>query len=110
MDPLKKLVLSVVGADRVGGRATIVNLRTLILDDCMLWSCQCSDAVVAVFPEVLISVRASRHSLSGFSVIFSMGQNRSRETGWYLVIGLFLAGCVYVLLNPPWWTSGIRYI
>jgi hypothetical protein len=110
MDPLKKLVLHVVGAERVGGRATVVNPRTLVLDDCMLWSCQCSDAVMAVFPEVLVSVRASRHSLSGFSVVFHLGQNCGRETGWYFVIGLFLAGCFYVLLNPPWWTTGIRYI
>ena len=110
MEALKRLVLNVVNADRVGGRATIVSTRTMILDDCMLWSCRCTEAVVAVFPEILISVRASRQSLSGFSVVFNMGQNPARESGWYLVIGLFLAGCVYVLLNPPWWTAGIRHI
>ena len=110
MDRLKDLVLQLSTAERVGGRASVVDRRTLILYDCMHWGCHNTDRVQACFPETQISVRACRQSLSGFSVIFHLGECTRREMAWYLVIGLVLSGCGYALMHPPWWTRGILHI
>ena len=110
MDRLKDLVLQLSNAERVGGRASVVDRRTLILYDCMHWGCHNTDRVLACFPETQISVRACRQSLSGFSVIFHLGECTRREMAWYLVIGLVLSGCGYALMHPPWWTRGILHI
>jgi hypothetical protein len=107
MDQLRFLVLSLANADRVGGRATVVDARTLILNDCMHWGCHSTDIVQSRFPEVQISVRSCRQSLSGFSVIFHRGSSVHRELVWYIVIGLGMACCAYVLLRPPWWRAGM---
>ncbi len=107
MDRLRQLILRLANAERVGGRATIVDGRTIILYDCTHWGCHCTDAVLAQFPEVQISVRVSRQSLTGFTVIFHCQDNARRELAWYLVIGLGLACCTYILLRPPWWARGM---
>jgi len=107
MDRLKLLVLRLANAERVGGRAHVLDGQTLLLHDCMHWGSCCTEAVAAEFPEIQISVRASRQSLSGFTVVFHRPACRQREAAWYLVIGLGLASCCYVLLRPPWWSSGI---
>jgi hypothetical protein len=110
MDRLRALVLAQANAERVGGRATIVDARTIILYDCMHWGCHSTDAVVSQFPDVHISVRACRQSLSGFAVIFHRTGRAGRELAWFLVIGFGLACCTYILLRPPWWGSGILHI
>jgi hypothetical protein len=110
MDGLRMLVLQLSNAERVGGRAQIVDSRTLLLYDCMHWSCRCTDVVAAQYPEVQISVRACRQSLSGYTIVFHRGASGRREVFWYLVISLALAGCAYVLLRPPWWSRGILHI
>jgi hypothetical protein len=110
MERLKALVLQQANAERVGGRVTVVDGRTLILYDCMHWGCHSTDVVVAQHPEVQISVRACRQSLSGFSVIFHRGGSGRRELAWYLAIGFVLAGCCYALLRPPWWPRGTLHI
>ncbi len=107
MDRLRALILRLANAERVGGRASIVDAQTIILYDCTHWGCHCTDTVVAQFPEVQISVRACRQSLSGFTVIFHRADSVRRELAWYVVIGLGLACCTYILLRPPWWASGI---
>lgn len=105
MDRLRALILRLANAERVGGRASIVDGSTIILYDCTHWGCHCTDAVVAQFPEVQISVRACRQSLSGFTVIFHRADSRAREFAWYLVIGFGLACCTYVLLGRRLWAD-----
>jgi hypothetical protein len=105
MDKLRTLVLSVANADRVGGRATIVDGQTLILYDCMHWGCHSTDQVLSHFPEVQVSARACRQSLSGFCMVFHRRVSTGREMVWYLVIGLGIACCSYILFRPPWWSS-----
>lgn len=110
MDGLRQLVLQLSNAERVGGRAQIVDSRTLILYDCMNWSCRCTDVVSTQYPEVQISVRACRQSLSGYTLVFHRGVGGRKELFWLLVISLALAGCAYVLLRPPWSTRSILHI
>lgn len=110
MDGLRTLVLQLANAERVGGRATVMDSHTLVLYDCMHWSCRCTDIVASYYPEVQISVRGSSSSLSGFTLVFHWKRAGRRELLWYLVIGLALAGCAYVLLRPPWWSRGILHI
>jgi hypothetical protein len=107
MDHLRALVLRLANAERVGGRAQVLDGHTLILNDCMHWDSRSTDAVLSSFPEVQISVRACRQSLSGFSVVFHMRTSSYRELVWYLLIGVGMACCAYVLLRPPWWRAGI---
>lgn len=107
MDRLRQLVLRLANAERVGGRAMVVDAQTIILYDCTYWGCHFTDAVQAQFPEVQISVRACRQSLTGFTVIFYRADSTRRELAWLSVIGLGLACCIYILLRPPWWASGI---
>ena len=110
MDSLRILVLRLVGAERTGGRVQVVDEKTLVLYDCLSWDSHCTDSVVSRYPEARISVRSSRHSLSGFTVTIHMGRNSLRETGWVVVIGLFMAGCAYILLHPPWWSNKLTHI
>jgi hypothetical protein len=110
MDGLRSLVLDLSNAERVGGRAQVVDARTLILYDCVHWSSRCTDILVARYPEVQISVRACRQSLSGYSIVFHRSGNTRAEIVWCLVIGLALAGCAYILLHPPWWSRSILHI
>ena len=110
MEKLKKLILDLANAERVGGRVVVVDGQTLILNDCMNWGCHCTDVVLSHFPEVHISVRACRQSLSGFSVVFHVGKSMRGEFAWYLMIGFCLACCGYVLLRPPWWGGKIFHI
>jgi hypothetical protein len=105
MDRLRTLVLGLADADRVGGRATIVDGQTLILYDCTHWGCHSTDVVLGHFPEVQVSARACRQSLSGFCIIFHRRASTGREMVWYLVIGLGIACCSYILFRPPWWSS-----
>lgn len=106
-EALRQLVLRLANADRVGGRVVVVDPRTLLLHDCMHWGCHATDVVLSHFPDVQISVRASRQSLSGFTVVFHRGASTPREIVWYLVIGLGLACCCYLLARPPPWWSGL---
>jgi hypothetical protein len=110
MEVLKDLVLRLANADRVGGRVTVVDGQTLLLHDCTHWGCVNTEAVLYRFPDVQISVRSNRQSLSGFSVVFHRGASTPREIVWYLVIGLGVACCVYLLLRPPWWSRIISHI
>ena len=110
IEDVRKLILLLVNAERLGGRVQVVDGQTLDLYDCMTWDSFCSDAVIAHYPEVKISVRASRQSLSGFAVTFHVRRCSRRETVWYLVIGLSLACCGFILLRSPWWTSAITRI
>ena len=110
MERLRALVLRLSNADRVGGRAQIVDGQTVVLYDCMHWSDACSEGVLAHHPEARISIRACRQSLSGFTVTFRCARNGRRETAWYLVIGLVLACCGYALVRPPWWTAYARIL
>lgn len=110
IEQIRGLVLLLVDAERLGGRVQIVDRQTLMLYDCMSWDCMCTDAVMARYPEVRISIRASRQSLSGFTVTFHVGRSTRRETAWYLVIGLFLSCCGYLLIKSPWWTHAILRI
>lgn len=110
MDKLRALVLQLSNADRVGGRAQVVDSKTLLLYDCMHWSCRCTDIVCGQFPEVQMSVRTCRSSLSGYVIVFHRNVVGRREILWYLVISLTLAGCAYVLLRPPWWSRSILHI
>ncbi len=102
-DRLRQLVLRLSNAERVGGRTEAPDHRTVVLYDCLYWGSYNTDIVLAHYPEVQISVRTSRQSLSGFTVTFFVPQSTPREVFWYLVIGLALACCAYVLLiQPPW--------
>ena len=102
MDRLRQLVLRLSNAERVGGRAEILDGHTLILYDCMFWGSHNTEVVLSQHPEVQISVKASRQSLSGFAVTFFVPYTGRREAFWYLVIGLALACCAYALMRPPW--------
>jgi hypothetical protein len=103
MDRLKGLVLRLANADRVGGRVVVMDRHTLVLYDCMHWGCNLTDAVQSSFPEAQISVHSSRQSLSGFTVSFHLEKHAGRELSWFLVIGLMMASCSYLLLRPSWW-------
>lgn len=76
--------------------------RTVILYDCMHWGSYNTDVVLSHHPEIQISVKASRQSLSGFTVTFFVPHTLKQEVFWYCVIGIALACCTYVLLQPPW--------
>lgn len=110
MERLRVLVLRLSNAERVGGRAIVVDSRTLVLNDCMQWSSMCTDAVMAQHPDVHVSVRACRQSLSGFSIVFHRGGGGRKELVWCLVIGLALACACYVLFRPPWWNRSMLRI
>lgn len=111
MERLRALVMELANVERVGGRVTIVDPDTLILNDCMHWSCRCTDVVASRFPDVHISVRACRQSLSGFTIVFHREAAWcGREMAWYLAIGLALSCVFYVLLRPPWWDKTILRI
>lgn len=107
---IKELILLIVNADRLGGRVETVDRAHLVLYDCMSWDCSCTNAVLSRYPEVQISVRASRRSLSGFTVTFHVQRCTRGEAAWYLVIGLFLACCVFILRRSPWWTNAFAHI
>jgi hypothetical protein len=107
MERLRGLILTQANAERVGGRATIVDAHTILLYDCMHWGCHSTDAVLSQFPDVHISVRACRRSLSGFTVVFHRNNHAGRELGWYLVIGFGLACCAFILLRAGWWGGGV---
>ena len=109
MDKLRALVMQLACAERVGGRATVVDDRTLILYDCMHWSSSCTEVLLAQFPDVQISVRACRQSLSGYIVVFHRGGRLDQELLWYVVIGLGLACCGYVLMQPPWGLKNLLF-
>lgn len=110
MDRFRALVLCLASADRLGGRAQIVDGQTVVLYDCMYWSDACSEGLLAHYPETRITVRACRQSLSGFNVTFRCARNGGREAAWYLVIGLVLACCAYALARPPWWVAYARIL
>jgi hypothetical protein len=107
---IKELILKIVNADRLGGRVETLNRTHLVLYDCMSWDCSCTNALLSRFPEVKISFRASRQSLSGFIVTFHVQRCTRGEAVWLLFIGLFLACCVFLLLRSPWWTKAIARI
>lgn len=108
MDRLKTLILRLANVDRVGGRVVAVDGRTLVLYDCMHWSCNYAEKVQSAHPEVQISVHSCRQSLSGFSVTFRLDASSGRELTWCLVIGLVFACCCYVLYMPPRWGAYLR--
>jgi hypothetical protein len=102
MERVRKLVLRLSNAERVGGRVEILDAHTIILYDCMHWGSQNTDVVLYHYPETQISIKASRVSLSGFAVTFFIPYNTKKEFFWYLIIGFVLATCAYALLRPPW--------
>lgn len=102
MEKLRNLILRLSNAERVGGRVHIFDSHTVVLYDCMYWASFNTDMVLAHYPEIQISVKACRQSLSGFQVTFTLPKSSRREAFWFMVIGLALASCAYVLLNPPW--------
>lgn len=102
METMRQLILRLSNADRVGGRVEIIDSRTVVLYDCMYWGSHNTDVVLSHYPETRISVKSSRQSLSQFTVTFFFPQSLRKEIFWYVVIGLVLACCAYVLLRPPW--------
>jgi hypothetical protein len=70
----------------------------------MHWSHAFTDAVDHRFPDVVMDVRASSASLSGFVVVFSLSHEAGRvRVGWYLAIAVGLTACAYGLVSSPWW-------
>ena len=96
--------MRLTNAERSGGRLLHVGASQLALHDCMQWSHAFTDAVHEHFPDVTIDVRASRASLSGFVVVFSLSHEAGRvRVQWYFAIALGLTACAYGLVASPWW-------
>lgn len=100
MEPLREHILLLCNADRAGGRAQILDEETIALYDCMDWSHALTDALTLLYPDLQLSVKASRQSLSGFVVHFRRPRWYS-HLGWYAAIGVLLACCCYMLWSPP---------
>jgi hypothetical protein len=101
---LELFLRQLTNAERAGGRLVHIGASQLALHDCMRWSHSFTDAVHTRFPDVLIDVRASRASLSGFVVFFTLSHEAGRvRAGWYLAIALGLTVCAYRLAASPWW-------
>jgi hypothetical protein len=101
MDEMRGRIMALSSADRRGGRLVAAGPRTLELFDCMEWDGEWTHALAAVCPELCVSVRANRSSLSGYVVRFEV-LSGGREWVWHVVLGLMLACCLYVLW--PYWS------
>jgi len=101
MEELRGRIVSLCGADRRGGRVLAGGPRTLELFDCMEWDGEWTHALAAACPELCVSIRASRSSLSGFVVRFEVPAGGG-EWVWHVVHGCVLAACLYVLW--PYWS------
>jgi hypothetical protein len=101
LEELRARIMSLSSADRRGGRIVAGAGRVLELFDCMEWNGEWTHALTAVCPELCVSIRASRSSLSGFVVRFEVTDG-GREWVWHVVIGCVLACCLYMLW--PYWS------
>lgn len=102
MDRLRQHVLLLSNASRAGGRARILDDETIELHDCMGWRHAWTDVLRANHPELELSIHNSRQSLSGFVVVFRLPRERTHWTG-FVVLGLLLACCCYVLVSIQHW-------
>lgn len=91
---MKSLGRYVLGMHCNMGRLRFEDDGTLTLLDCSEWNWDHSNRLSVRFPDVHVTMRSSRESLSGFVVIFSKKQD-SLATLWLLLIGLLLAAVVY---------------
>lgn len=91
--------------ERIGGRTRIVDEHTLELLDVQSWPHGATEYVQdrGGFPDVVVHVRHSRHSLTGFAVVFTRVRRQRVELGWYVVIAFLLGISLYSLCMMPWW-------
>jgi len=98
MDGRKGMILAMCQADRVGGRVQAAGSGALELLDCMEWDDEWTNRLRSQYPDMRVSFRSSRRSLSGFVVRFEVCAG-PREWMWHGVIGFVLACCCYVLCS-----------
>jgi hypothetical protein len=105
MESLEVFLRRVCAVERIGGRTRIVDDHTLELLDLQSWPHGATEYVQdsGGFPDVVAHVRHSRHSLTGFVVVFTRGHRRRVELVWYVVIALLLGSSVYSVWMMPWW-------
>lgn len=109
MEELCGFVARLTNSERVGGRVQRVGLGQVVLRDCMHWPHHFTDAVHDHFPDVLIDVRGSRNSLTGFIVVFTLLEHAGGvRCTWFVVIALGLTACAYALVASPWWGGAYR--
>jgi hypothetical protein len=98
MERLDTFLRELCAVERVGGRTKIIDDRTLELADVQAWPYGATEYVQENgFPDVVAHVRHSRHSLTGFVIVFTR-QSRARvELGWYTGIAILLGTSAYVL-------------
>lgn len=98
MERLESFLRELCSVERVGGRTRIVDEHTLELADVQTWPYGATEYVQENgFPDVAVHVRHSRHSLTGFVVVFTRQSRVSAELGWYAWIAILLGTSAYVL-------------
>jgi hypothetical protein len=110
MRELQGFIERLTRSERTGGRILQTGPTQLTLNDCMHWTHSFTEAVHARFPDVVIDVCASRASLSGFRVVFTLATCCGVQATWYLAIALGLTACAYALVGTPWWWGATRWI
>jgi hypothetical protein len=105
MERLEVFLRGLCAMERIGGRTRIVDGHTLELLDVLSWPHGATEYVQdrGGFPDVVTHVRHTRHSLTGFAVVFTWRRRHRVELGWYVAIALLLGSSVYALSTMPWW-------
>lgn len=105
VERVRASILRLINVERYGGRVRVEDPQTLVLYDCGSWGAECTEAVASVYPDVRISVRACRQSLTGFVIVFQLNRCLRAEVGWYFVIGGLISCCGFILFRSSWWPS-----
>ena len=94
MERLRTMILKICNSERFGARAVITDQYSLTLYDCMEWKEEDTEKLRLHYPEVEILVKACKHSLSGFSLIFHI-RHKKREWMWIFIIGALISSCAF---------------
>lgn len=104
MERLESFLRELCAVERIGGRTRVIDEQTLELSDVMSWPHGATEYVQERgFPDVVVHVRHSRHSLTGFVVVFTRRRRQRAELGWYIAIAALVGSSVYALSAMPWW-------
>ncbi len=98
MERLEAFLRDLCAVERVGGRTRIMDGHTLELSDVQAWPHGATEYVREHgFPDVVTHIRHSRHSLTGFVVIFTRQPQQRTDLAWYMGIAVLVGVSAYVL-------------
>jgi len=96
MERLRVMILKLCNSNKFGARAVVTDDSSVTLYDCMEWTEEYTETLRLHYPEIEIVVKACKHSLSGFNMIFHL-RKRGREWIWILIIGALVAACLFCI-------------